>query len=168
MLQRGPFDLILLDFSLPDNYGTTGLERVRTAHEGVPVVMLSGEIRSGVIRDLVSKGAAGFISKASETIELLTALRTILAGQVYLPPDVLLPGASLPPESLTPRQKEVLMKLIQGKSNKLIASELDIGENTVKTHVAAAFKILEVSNRTEAVFRAAALGLVMTAAPLSQ
>lgn len=164
LVQRGPFDLILLDFSLPDNHGTAGLERVRGAHEGVPVVMLSGEIRTGVIRDLVSRGAAGFISKSSDTMELLTALRTILAGGIYLPPHVLLPAPpeiDAPATLLTRRQNEVLIRLMQGKSNKLIATELDIGENTVKTHVAAAFKILDVSNRTEAVFRAATLGLAL-------
>ena len=156
----GPFDLVLLDYSLPDSDGERGLERVLRAFDGVPVVMLSGETNPALIRELVDFGAWGFISKGADTPELLEALRTILAGGVYLPPqerdsnaDA---GESLP---LTPRQTEILLMLMQGKSNKAIANALSLGENTVKTHLAAAFRILEVNNRTEAVFKAAALGL---------
>jgi len=161
--ENGPFDLVLLDYALPDSQGNKGLERVRAAHDGVPVVMLSGETRLQLVSDLVELGAAGFISKASDTEVLLSALRTVLDGGIYLPRQLLgvpSPNANESVHKLSPRQVQVVLKLMQGKSNRLIAQELDLTENTVKTHLAAAFRTLGVSNRTEAVFKAAALGLM--------
>lgn len=160
--EPGPFDLILLDYALPDSQGHHGLVRVRAAHDGVPVVMLSGETRLQLVSDLVDQGAAGFISKASDTEVMLEALRTVMGGGIYLPRQILdVPSSSAPPlHDLSPRQVQVVLKLMQGKSNKLIASELALTENTVKTHLAAAFRVLGVANRSEAVFKAASLGLM--------
>lgn len=161
--QPGPFDLILLDYALPDSQGHKGLERVRAAHDGVPVVMLSGETRLQLVSDLVELGAAGFISKASDTEELLAALRIALNGGIYLPRQLLgvpSPKSSDRAHSLSPRQIQVVLKMMQGKPNRLIAQELGVAESTIKTHVASAFRALGVYSRTEAVFKAAALGLM--------
>jgi DNA-binding NarL/FixJ family response regulator len=173
----GPFDFILLDYSLPDSQGTSGLKRVLHAHDEATVVMLSGDVRAGLVHELVEAGAAGFVPKSSDMDTLLLALRTMLAGGVYLPPYALngangqttaplvpsrratdKPAEMAPP--LSPRQLECLLKLVQGKPNKAIARELDLGDSTVKTHLASAFKALGVNNRAEAVFKAAALGLL--------
>lgn len=176
----GPFDFILLDYSLPDSQGTSGLTHVLQVHEDATVVMLSGDVRASLVHEMVEAGAAGFVPKSSDMDTLLLALRTMLAGGVYLPPYALNqpPGRTeqapfLPnrratditpqPEAtppLSPRQLECLLKLVQGKPNKTIARELDVGEATVKTHLSAAFKALGVTNRAEAVFKAAALGLL--------
>jgi DNA-binding NarL/FixJ family response regulator len=161
--EPGPFDLVLLDYALPDSQGNKGLGRIRVAHEGVPVVMLSGETRLQLVNDLVGQGAAGFISKASDPELLLSALRTVLSGGIYLPRQLLgvpSPNSRELADTLSPRQIQVVLKVIQGKPNRLIAQELAVGENTVKTHLAAAFRALGVSNRTEAVFKAASLGLM--------
>lgn len=160
---RGPFDLILLDYSLPDSQGCEGLRRVREAHPGAPVVMLSGETQPDLVRELVDQGAAGFISKTADTPTLLDALRTTLDGGVYLPNSLCPPRQVVVPsplEQLTLRQTDVLRKLVQGKPNKLIARELDLQESTVKSHLQEAFRILGATNRTEAVFKAASLGLL--------
>ena len=159
----GPFDLVLLDYALPDSQGHAGLSRIRAAHEGVPVVILSGETRLQLVSDLVELGASGFISKASDTEVLLSALRTVMAGGIYLPRQLLgvpSPGTIARAHDLSPRQVQVVLKLMQGKSNKLIATELGLGESTVKTHLTAAMRNLGVNNRTEAVFKAATLGLL--------
>lgn len=173
----GPFDFILLDYSLPDSHGTSGLTRVLEAHDEATVVMLSGDLRAGLVHELVEAGAAGFVPKSSDMDTLLLALRTMLAGGVYLPPYArndangqaaapFVPSrraTDKPSEVvplLSPRQLECLLKLVQGKPNKAIARELDLGESTVKTHLAAAFETLGVNNRAEAVFKAAALGLL--------
>jgi DNA-binding NarL/FixJ family response regulator len=161
----GPFDLVLLDHGLPDNQGTEGLTRVRAAHEGATVVILSGDTREGLVKELVDHGAAGFIPKSADTPTLLKALETMLAGGVYLPPDSLVgrgAGGDLPEAvaALSPRKMECLLKLVQGKSNKTIAREMDVAESTVKTHLAVAFKALGVNSRSEAVFQAAKLGLL--------
>jgi DNA-binding NarL/FixJ family response regulator len=161
----GPFDLILLDHGLPDNQGTEGLTRVRAAHEGATVAILSGETRAGLVQELVDHGAAGFIPKSTDTPTLLKALETMLAGGVYLPAAAWVGhgiGVELPEAvaALSPRQMECLLKLVQGKPNKVIAREMDVADSTVKTHLATAFKALGVKTRSEAVFQAAKLGLL--------
>lgn len=169
--RTGPYDLILLDYRLPDSKGSQGLTRVLAAHPDSPVVMLSGDAQPELVNELVELGAAGFVSKAAHTDTLLGALRTILAGGVYLPPnavDLRVPQAERAAActalaSLSPRQLDCLLKLAQGKSNKTIARELYLAESTVKTHIAAVYAALGVSTRGEAVFKAASMGLLPSA-----
>lgn len=168
VVQEGVFDLVLLDYALPDSQGARGLERVRQVHEGVPIVILSAETQAAVIKDLIEQGAAGFISKSSDTDVLLAALRTIMQGGFYLPPQVLSPVEESSAQllvGLSPRQSQVLLKIMRGKTNRQIANEMSISENTVKTHIAAGFRVLEVSTRAEAVFKVASIGLMPPSAP---
>ena len=182
---QGPFDLIFLDLDLPDAVGLSGLRAVRDAFEGVPVAMLSGEQNTEVIRSAIAEGAMGFVPKSASSKVLVAAMRLILAGGTYLPPHAFttwpLPSPSAPQRDpsvgaakversspqlaarLTNRQLEVLLKAVQGKPNKIIARETGRAEGTVKAHLSTAFRIIEVSNRTEAVFKAAQLGLTMPA-----
>ena len=165
----GPFDLILLDLHLPDARGIDGMQRLKLRHEASPVVVVSGEENPGHIRECIHHGAMGFVPKASGAAELFEAMRRILSGQTYLPRSSLLGfdadsrnGSRRQGEQtvhLSPRQREVLTKLIQGMPNKVIARELGISDTTVKTHVLAVFDALGVNNRTEAVYRAAYFGL---------
>lgn len=169
--RTGPFDLILLDYRLPDSQGSEGLTRVLAAHPDSPVVMLSGDGQPDLVNELVELGAAGFVSKSADTDTLLGALRTILAGGVYLPPHAVAlrvpqdqqAATSCAAAGLSPRQLDCLLKLAQGKSNKTIALELELAESTVKTHISAVFSALNVNKRAEAVFKAAALGLLPSA-----
>lgn len=165
--ELGPFDLILLDYVMPDVQGDDGLTRLLAAHGGVPVMMLSGDPSPTLVRHLIELGAAGYVSKAAEPPVLLEAIGVMLAGGVYVPEFALhnTPKAPAPsaPLGLTGRQLDCLLKLAHGKSNKTIARELNLGENTVKTHLTNAFRTLGVTNRTEAVFKAAALRLVPSA-----
>lgn len=169
--RTGAFDLILLDYRLPDSQGSEGLTRVLAAHPDSPVVILSGDGQPDLVSELVELGAAGFVSKSADTDTLLGALRTILAGGVYLPPHAVAlrvpqdqrAATSSAADGLSPRQLDCLLKLAQGKSNKTIARELDLADSTVKTHISAVFSALDVDNRAEAVFKAAALGLLPSA-----
>ena len=185
--QPGPFDFILLDYGLPDSQGHQGLARVLQAHEDATVVMLSGDERPDLVHELIAAGAAGFVPKSSDTDTLLGALRIMLAGGIYLPPFVLRSPSTPPPDDLSvgeanpsqnpetppsdsgqrlsPRQLDCLLMSAQGKSNKVIARELCLADSTVKTHLSAAFKTLGVGTRAEAVFKAAALGLLPSAPP---
>jgi DNA-binding NarL/FixJ family response regulator len=166
--QPGPYDLVVLDYRLPDSHGTQGLQHVLSAHPDAPVLMLSGNAQPELVNELIELGAAGFVSKAADTDTLLGALRTMLAGGVYLPPQAV--DLHEPPQAraatsqavakLSPRQRDCLLKLVQGKSNKAIARDLDMAESTVKTHLAAIFQALGVNKRAEAVFKAASLGLL--------
>ena len=167
LTQPGRFDLILLDLHLSDATGLDGLIRIRSAHEATPVVVVSMEENPARIRECIQFGAMGFVPKSSTPAELFKAVGLILAGQIYLPPACI---ASLDESNkfkqrgfqLTPRQREVLFKVIHGKSNKVIARELGISDHTVKSHVMAVLALLGVKNRTEAVYRAAALGMPLT------
>jgi DNA-binding NarL/FixJ family response regulator len=158
------FDLILLDLHLPDATGFEGLARVKLRFEATPVVVVSSEEDPHRIRECIQHGAMGFVPKTSSSAELFNAMSQILGGKTYLPAScVAAVGAQIesPAQSihLSPRQREVLMNVIQGKSNKVIGRELGISEHTVKSHVMAVLGVLGVSNRTEAVYRAAAIGI---------
>ena len=167
------YDLILLDLVLPGLGGLDALRAIREAYEETPVVVLSGEQTPLIVRAAIDGGAMGFIPKSSSHEILIQALRLVLAGGVYLPPHVLSTFTGRPESSstspaiprsgvdtlqgLSSRQREVLCALIQGKSNKGIARELNISEHTVKVHLSAVFRALGAANRTEAVFKAAQL-----------
>lgn len=176
-LPEHTFDLVLLDLRLPGTSGLQALDYTRQKLSDSTVVALSSEEDALLIRRCIENGAAGFIPKSSSPEVLIHALRLILAGGVYLPslvlgdttpqPDEAAPaarGAGTPVKSLQPllsaRQKDTLMLAVQGKSNKAIARDLGIAEGTVKLHLSAVFRALNVSNRTEAVFAVAELGIV--------
>ena len=169
-------DLILLDLNLPDRNGFEVLVDLRERHPGISTVVLSAfNDRENVARAL-DVGALGFIPKSSTREVMLSALRLIVAGGIYIPPDILVhreAGPSQPPShtsvtgarplsprdlGLTDRQVDVLALMMQGKSNKSICRTLDLAEPTVKNHVTAILKALKVTNRTEAVIAVGALG----------
>jgi len=172
--QHADLALILLDLQLPDRDGFAALAELRERHPAIPVVMLSAfNNRDNVVKAL-DGGALGFIPKAGSRELLLSALRLILAGGIYIPPDILTraPAATTAADQpapverrpspaelgLTKRQIDVLALMMQGKSNKLICRALDLAEPTVKNHVSAIIKALGVSNRTEAVLAVSGLG----------
>ena len=149
------------------------LGELRERYPATSIVMLSAfNDRDNVVRAL-DNGAAGFIPKTDSRDVLLGALRLVLAGGTYIPPEALIrepagtavvgsPPAGKRPSpaelGLTERQVDVLALMMQGKSNKLICRALDLAEPTVKNHVSAILKALDVTNRTEAVLAVAALG----------
>jgi DNA-binding NarL/FixJ family response regulator len=167
--------LVLLDLVMPDDAGTSVLERVCEAHAGIAVVVVSGATDHATVKAAIRGGAMGFISKRSPPAVLLNALRLVLAGEVYVPPEVLRTQLLAPSEAapsgpapsarrgrepdLTKRQLDVLALLVQGKPNKVICRELGLAEGTVKAHTAAIFRALRVSNRTEAGFAVNCLGI---------
>jgi DNA-binding NarL/FixJ family response regulator len=169
-------DLVLLDLNIPGLAGIPGLKAWRRRCPDVPVVVLSSADDRTTVLAAIAAGAAGFIPKSSPNEVLLGALRLVLAGGKYLPPEVLAPAAgpgaktarsagtthSLETLGLTDRQAQVLKLLAAGKSNKLICRELDLAERTVKAHISAVFRALGVTTRTQAALAAARLGLGAT------
>jgi DNA-binding NarL/FixJ family response regulator len=162
----GPFDLVLLDLNLPDTCGLDGLQRVKQQLEDTPVVIVSADENPTRIRQCIQQGAMAYVSKTASSAELFEALQRVLAGETYLPPGSMLePHRPTGPQvHLSPRQQEVLAKVVQGKANKVIARELGISDTTVSSHVAAVMAALDVHTRTEAVYRAASIGLPMAMA----
>ena len=172
-------DLILLDLGLPDIDGFDALAELRKRYPGAPVVVLSASEEPATVTRAIDTGAMGFIPKTTSNHLLLNALRLVLAGGVYLPVEVLRQHAGTPEPALrlsaeagqagkmltpqdiglTARQADVLALLVQGKSNKLICRDLGLAEGTVKIHVTAILKALNVSNRTQAVIAVGKLRL---------
>jgi DNA-binding NarL/FixJ family response regulator len=157
-------DLVLLDLQLPGMDGFAALERLRRDHPSVPVVVLSASESPAHVRSALARGASGFIPKSTRGSVLLSALRLVLSGGIYVPPLVMDGGAAPGPaadarSALTGRQLEVLRLLARGLTNREIADVLKIAEGTVKTHVMHVYEALDVTNRTEAAMRMRELGL---------
>src|SRR4051794_36188566 len=163
-LGRGAdIDLILLDLTMPGVQGFSGLMYLRAQHPGTPVVVVSGNEERSVIRRCIEFGASGFVPKSTDVETMRHAIRTVLEGGAWTPPDVDLSTSVADREttdlvkrlgSLTPQQVRVLMMLSEGLLNKQIAYELSVSEATVKAHVSAILQKLGVESRTQAVIAA--------------
>ncbi|WP_415888275.1 response regulator [Neptuniibacter sp. SY11_33] len=162
-------DLILLDLNMPGMNGLNGLITLRNDLPTVPVVIVSAEEDKQIVLQAITYGAVGFITKSSPRDQMTEALQQILAGNVYLPSDIIRASQpdnrrnqrkdenQIPPEllsSLTRRQLLVLERMSKGESNKQIAYNLNIAETTVKAHVSAILRKLGVHNRIQAVLSA--------------
>lgn len=163
--------LVLLDLHLPGMGGMDALTILREHYPEIPAVVLSSADDRESVLQALDRGAMGFIPKSSPNAVMVSALRLVLSGGVYLPPEVLAaPVAQTADTSvvsaprpgtlgLTERQTQVLALMVQGKPNKLICRELGLAERTVKVHITAILKALKVSNRTQAVLAAGRLGI---------
>ena len=166
--------LILLDLALPDMPGLDALRLIRTHHTAIPVVVISASEDRPSVLEAINRGAMGFIPKSSDSTLLMNALQLVLAKGVYIPPSVLtnpINASDATPKSmmerksgtlrelgLSDREIEVLSLVVQGLPNKLIARKLALSEPTVKSHVSAALRALNVGNRTQAVLAVGRLG----------
>lgn len=163
--KEGPFDLVLLDLSMPGTRGLDGLLELRTRHPRLPIVVVSALEDPRIIHEVMTCGAAGFISKSTRGSELGNAIREVMSGSLVLPKGYQPPQTSALSSgtsqltarlaTLTPQQVRVLQMLRQGMLNKQIAFELGVGETTVKAHVSEILRKLKVSSRTQAVIEAA-------------
>jgi DNA-binding NarL/FixJ family response regulator len=161
-------DVILLDLELPELDGVAALRAIRAADPAARVIIFTAFDTDERILAAVQAGAQGYLLKGAPREELFQAIRVVHDGGSLLQPVVAarllrqVSGASTPalPEPLTERELEVLRLLAKGRQNKEIANELWISERTVKFHVSAILAKLAVGNRTEAVSKAAQLGLI--------
>ena len=165
--EQSQIDLVLLELNLPDRDGLSVLGELRQSHPAIPVVVLSARHDRDTVSRTLALGASGFIPKSEGRDVLLSALELVLAGGVYIPPVILAREVAVPSRpdltqvagravtpaelGLSSRQIEVLQLMMQGKSNKAICRALNLAIPTVKNHVTAIFKVLKVTNRTEAV-----------------
>ncbi len=161
-----PFDLALLDLSMPGASGLSGLISLRGIHPAVPMMVVSAHDDPVTIRRALDLGASGFISKSASMDEIRHAVRTVLAGDIAAPVGIDL-GVERDPEisdlikrlqSLTPQQTRVLGMLAEGLLNKQIAYELGVSEATIKAHVSAILQKLVVDSRTQAVILLSKIG----------
>jgi DNA-binding NarL/FixJ family response regulator len=174
------FDLVLLDLQLGDADGFDVLAEFRRTYPALPVVVVSASDRHSDVIKSIDLGAMGFVPKRASNDTLFEALNMVMSGGIYIPPMTLgseptaakpegdtvpsvlrvvreqsqeyqTPAAPLAEIGLTPRQTDVLALLLKGLPNKLIARELGLSVETVKDHVAAVLRALNVSSRTQAV-----------------
>jgi len=157
-------------------HGMTALQALRERHPSISVVVVSATADRDSVQRALDHGALGFIPKSSSNEVLKNALRLVLAGSIYIPPEMLGRGpAALPMEQapeagrnttpadigLTERQAQILALMMRGEPNKLICRELNLAESTVKNQVTAILRALNVTSRTQAVLAVAKLGLVL-------
>ncbi len=162
-------DLILLDLQMPGSNGYSGLIELRNIAPSVPIVVVSAATSKGVIQDSITYGALGFIPKSLTKDAIREGMERVIAGGLYVPSEEAGSDAGSGlgsrtggrPESgderhsaLTQGELRVLKLLAKGKSNKVIAYELDIRESTVKAHITAILRKLKVHSRTQAVLAA--------------
>jgi DNA-binding NarL/FixJ family response regulator len=170
--QHGDITLVLLDLGLPDRDGFSLLEELNERHPALSVVVLSALQERADVAKALDLGASGFIPKSAGREVMLAALRLVLSGGIYIPPQILVhedpstkPARISPTDlGLTERQVAVLALMAQGKSNKAICRALNIAEATVKNHVTAILKALKVTSRSEAVVAVGKLGWDLAAA----
>lgn len=156
-------DLVLLDLALPDQSGIAALKALVAAWPTLPVVVLSANDDPRAMQAAFEAGALGYIPKATPAEVTLQAIRLVMAGGIYTPPEMLraaLPEGESAGNALTPSQARVLKAIVEGKSNKIIAHELGLSEATVKAHLTAIYKALGVANRLQAARAALREGIV--------
>ena len=151
-------DILLLDIGLP---GISGLEAIPLILEKMPelnIVMLTTYEEEDVIVKALCFGACSYISKKASLEEIVEALRIVAAGGSYMSPSIareivnhLMGGRISKATILTDRQREILEKLVDGKSYQTIAAELYVSIETVRSHVKKMYKVLHVNNKTEAI-----------------
>lgn len=169
------FDLALLDLQLGREDGFALLEEFRNAYPALPIVVIAASDEREDVMRAIDLGAMGFVPKCTSNEILLTALEMVLSGGIYLPASVMRASgpvnrgtnrasqnwddsyesdraaATIATLDLTPRQKQVLSLLLRGQSNKLIARSLNLSVETIKDHVAAVLRSLNVNTRTQVV-----------------
>ena len=181
VLDEAPWDLVFLDPCLPDAEPFQLMTELRSLQPDLPVVLVSSSVRKADVLNALDQGAVGFIPADSGRQALAEAVRLIAGGGIYVPPSILrangerseaeaasfdagwdghwndAPRPAFGPErspasfGLTPRQTDVLFLLLQGQTNKQIARELKLSVETVKEHVAAVLRALNVNSRAQAV-----------------
>ena len=163
------FDAMLLDLNMPGVAGLSAIPEFGRRRPDLPIIVLSSSEDPRHVRAALDQGALGYVPKSASQHSLAAAIRLVLDGDVYVPPFMLKEvaepvgapaGASTSVSRLTLRQSEILALVIGGKSNKVIAQKLDLSEKTVKVHITAIFKALNVVNRTQAAAVGRDAGLV--------
>lgn len=159
-------DLVLMDLIMPELDGVQATAAIKSAYPAVRVLALTTFAEAELVLGAVQAGADGYLLKDVEVAELERAIRTVMAGRPYLHPEatrhMLQATAQLdePPRQLTGREREVLVGLARGLTNRQIAGELGIAEKTVSVHVSNLLGKLQLSSRTQAALYAARAGLL--------
>jgi DNA-binding NarL/FixJ family response regulator len=165
---HGDLDAILLDLKLPDSDGLGAITAFAQQNPSVPIIIVSASEAPSDVRRALELGALGYVPKSASPETLLSAVRLVLSGSIYVPPLMLDAGednASSRASALTPRQMEILAAIAGGGSNRDIGQMFGLSEKTVKAHISAIFRTLGVTSRTQAAAAAQAAGVRPRARP---
>ncbi len=154
--------LIVMDCALPGMNGLAATREILAANPEIAVLMLSMHSEETWVSQALEAGARGYILKSALDLELVTAIRRVIEGEIVLDPKVDRPGALKGERgnSLTPRELQVLQLIVDGKSNKEVAAHLDLSANTVAVHRANIMAALNIHKTAELVVYAIRNGLV--------
>lgn len=149
-------DIVLLDQRMPEMNGIDALPSIRDRHATVRVLMLTMHDHESFVRKALEEGASGYLLKSAGRDELLRALHTVCAGDVYIHGEVAsafdIDGDRIPARpQVSPRERDVLALVADGYENKQIAAELGLAEATVKSYLRDIFERLGVTTRAQAV-----------------
>ncbi|WP_266158792.1 response regulator transcription factor [Dyella silvatica] len=168
-------ELLLLDLHMPGARGYSALVHVRSQYPSLPTIVVSGHEEAHVARRALAHGASAYIPKSTPGEDIISAIRCVLDGDVWLPQRLLGDGMALKPDeaevaariaTLTPQQFRVMTMIAEGLLNKQIAYDLNVSEATVKAHMTAIMRKLGVNNRTQVALVAAHLAVDQDALPL--
>lgn len=177
--EQKDFNLILTDLAMPGDDWLEAIGKIHTQCPEVPIIIISAVFEREILQKTYDLGVSGYISKAFPNNLIIGAINLVLAGGIYIPPEImqmsakssfepvrmLLQDLNTSPKvtdnhGITPRQMEVLNCMAEGLSNKQIAYKLGLSEGTIKIHITLLMRTLEVTNRTAAVRKAAEYGLL--------
>jgi two-component system, NarL family, nitrate/nitrite response regulator NarL len=169
--QHADLDIVVLDIVLPGMSGLPAIAEIARMRPDLPIVVLSSSENPQDARRALAHGALGYVPKSANPQTLLAAIRLVMNGDLYVPPLILDEtaaarlthlgrGAGPGGLALTDRQIDVLRRLVEGQSNKIIALDLGLSEKTVKAHVTRIFKALNVVSRTQAAAIAQEIGII--------
>ena len=162
ILEANSIDFLLLDRIMPGMDGMKRLPELSQLYPGLPISIMSASDSAQHIREAIDNGAIGFIPKTFTPEQIMDAVKKMLLGNIFIPKQAWVTNTGYIDgrATLSARQMEILNFIVQGKSDKAIASELNIVEGTVKQHINNMYRQLKVSNRTLAIQRSRDLGLI--------
>lgn len=151
-------DVLLLDIGLPAMSGIDALPILLERMPDINIIILSTYEEEDIILKALCSGACSYVSKKASLTEIVDAIRIVVNGGSYMSPSIareiinhLMGGRVSKATILSDRQKEILQKLVDGKSYQTISEELFISVETVRTHIKKMYKLLHVNNKTEAI-----------------
>jgi|ERR1035437_3880340 DNA-binding NarL/FixJ family response regulator len=155
-------DVVLMDILMPGMDGVAATTAIRRDNPGTHVLALTSSLDPRSVIGAIKAGAIGYLPKTTEADELCRSVHAVAGGKVQLAPEAaaLLVQEMRAPAALSERELAILRLLVLGKTNKEIATALEIGEKTVKTHMSSIMPKLNVQSRTQAALAAVRLGLV--------
>ena len=152
-------DILLLDLDMPGIEGVASIQGICQSTPSMAVIVISGHDAPQTIHACIQAGAMGFLSKSSSKDTMLSAIRQVYAGDIYVPSEV--EQAAIESIDLSPRQGEILAMILEAKANKEIAYLLDISESTVKQHITVLLRKFDVSSRAQLIKKAGTLQIGM-------